>query len=133
MSTPARCIRILLVDDHPAIRRGLRHLLAASADMEVVGEAAEAESALQAAQALMPNVVLLDVHLGSASGFEVAARMRTEIPQARIILLTSFVGTGEADRASACGAHACLRKRDADNCLAETIRAVVCAEEMIGR
>ena len=71
MSIQARCIRILLVDDHPAIRRGLRHLLAASADLEVVGEAAEAASALHAAQAQMPDVVLLDVHLGNASGFEV--------------------------------------------------------------
>src|SRR5438128_8514808 len=101
MSTQARRIRILLVDDHPAIRRGLRHLLASTADMEVVGEAAEAESALHAAHTLMPVVVLLDVHLGNDSGFELAERMRTEIPQVRIILLTSFVGTGEADRAGA--------------------------------
>lgn len=125
MSIQTLCIRILLVDDHPAIRRGLRHLLAAAADMEVVGEAAEAESALQAAHTLMPDVVLLDVHLGNGSGFEVAARMRTEIPQVRIILLTSFVGMGEADRASASGAHAYLPKRDADTRLVETIRAVV--------
>jgi DNA-binding NarL/FixJ family response regulator len=128
MATLDGCIRILLVDDHPAIRRGLRHLLSACAEMDVVGEAASGESALRLAQSLTPDVVLLDVHLLNSSGFEVASLMRAVIPQAQIIMLTSFDGAGEADRAIASGANACLLKRDADECLAEMIRTMVRAE-----
>src|ERR1700730_13479659 len=103
MSTSTR-LRILVVDDHPAIRRGLRHLLAACTDMEVVGEAADGESALSAAQHLAPDVVLLDVHLLNNSGFEVAAWLRTAMPMVRIIMLASFVGADQAAMAMASGA-----------------------------
>jgi DNA-binding NarL/FixJ family response regulator len=128
MSTQTAGIRILVVDDHPAICRGLRHLLAASADMEVVGEAADGESALRAAQRLVPDVVLLDEHLLNSSGFEAAARIRTAMPMVRIIMLASFDGTDQAAMAMASGADGYLPKRDADEYLAEAIRAVTRGE-----
>jgi two-component system, NarL family, response regulator NreC len=126
MSTPIAGIRILVVDDHVAIRRGLRHLLAACADIEVVGEAADGESALSAAQRLIPDVVLLDVHLLNSSGYEVAARIRMAMPLVRIIMLASFDETDQAGQAIASGAQGYLLKRDADACLAGAIRALAC-------
>jgi two-component system, NarL family, response regulator len=128
MSTQTAVIRILVVDDHPAIRRGLRHLLAATADMEVVGEAADGESAPRAAQSFVPDVVLLDEHLLNSSGFEVAARIRTAMPMVRIIMLASFDGTDQAAMAMTSGPDGYLPKRDADECLAEAIRAVTGGE-----
>jgi DNA-binding NarL/FixJ family response regulator len=128
MTTQTAGIRILVVDDHPAIRRGLRHLLATCADMEVVGEAADGESALRAARRLVPDVVLLDVHLLNSSGFEVAARMCAAMPMVRIIMLASFDDSDEAGRAFASGAQGYLLKRDADRCLVEAIHAVVRGE-----
>ena len=108
--SPSPRLQLVLVDDHPAIRRGLRHLLAACSDMAVVGEAADGESALRTVQSLAPDVVLLDVHLLNSSGYEVAARIRAAMPLVRIIMLSSFDGTDQAGQAFASGAHAWLLK-----------------------
>lgn len=129
MSAHHAGIRIVLVDDHPAIRRGLRHLLAACSDMAVVGEAADGESAVRTVQSLAPDVVLLDVHLLNSSGYEAAARIRATMPLVRIIMLSSFDGTDQAGQAHASGAHAWLLKRDADTCLAQAIRALARGEQ----
>ena len=133
MSTQTAGIRILLVDDHPAIRRGLCHLLAACADMAVVGEAADASSALQGVVSLGPDVVLMDVHLLNCSGFEAAAQIRMAMPLVRIIMLASFDGTDQAAMALAGGADGYLLKCDADECLAEAIRAVARGERWTSR
>jgi two-component system, NarL family, nitrate/nitrite response regulator NarL len=118
------CIRILIVDDHAAIRRGLRHLLAACADMAVVGEAAEATDALVAAVSLSPDVVLLDVHLAGASGFEIAPQLRQVIPAARILMLASLEDEVQLALARIASVDGYVQKCDADEKLAAAIRAV---------
>jgi DNA-binding NarL/FixJ family response regulator len=122
MDTQTTCIRILLVDDHAAIRRGLRHLLAACRDMDVAGEAA----------GLLPAVVLLDVRLPGLDGVQLAPRLRRAVPSVRIILLASL----SLDEQKAAAPGSCidgwLWKREADERLAETIRAVVRGEHPLG-
>jgi two-component system, NarL family, response regulator DevR len=124
MSNHRGCIRIFIVDDHAAIRRGLRHLLAAYADMTVVGEAEEAEGALAAHACLSPDVVLLDVRLPNASGFEIAVRLRKAAPTARILMLASLEDEAQLASAMCASVDGYVQKREADEKLAKAIRAV---------
>jgi DNA-binding NarL/FixJ family response regulator len=80
--------RVLIVDDHPGFRRFARRLLEAEG-VDVVGEAADGASALEAAERLEPDVVLLDVLLPGSDGFAVAERLRARDPQLRIVLTSS--------------------------------------------
>ncbi|MCZ4152060.1 DNA-binding response regulator, partial [Escherichia coli] len=83
-------IRILLADDHTMVRRGLYLFLATQPDMEVVGEAADGLDALEQAGLLRPDVVVMDLHMPGLNGIEASARLRADVPESRIIVLTSF-------------------------------------------
>ncbi len=83
-------IRVLVVDDHDVVREGLRALLRRNPDIEVVGEAGTAAAALQEAQRLQPDVVVLDVRLPDGSGVEVCRDIRAERPDTRVLMLTSY-------------------------------------------
>jgi DNA-binding NarL/FixJ family response regulator len=81
-------IRVLLVDDHPAIRAGLRTLLQDAANVQIVAEAGDGRQALQAIAAHHPRVVLLDVTMPGASGLEVVERVRRDWPEVRVVILS---------------------------------------------
>jgi DNA-binding NarL/FixJ family response regulator len=83
-------IRILLVDDQPLFREGLRTLLSVHSDFEVVGEAGNGEEALQLARSLLPLVVLMDLQMPVLDGVAATRRLRAEQPQCRVIVLTTF-------------------------------------------
>lgn len=84
-------IRVLLVDDHEMVRAGLRALLRkAAADVEVVGEVGTVAQALEAAARLRPNVVLMDLRLPDGSGIEACREIRSELPEVRVLILTSY-------------------------------------------
>lgn len=81
-------IQILLVDDHTMLRDGLRNILQMEPDMQVVGEAADGESAVRQAESLQPDVVLMDIHLPGIDGIEATRRVRIACPRAAIIILS---------------------------------------------
>jgi len=90
-----RPIRVLIVDDHPVVRQGTRVLLLDEPDVEVVGEAADGEEALQRAAELAPDVVLMDLRMPGMDGVEAIRRLAREVPAARVLLLT---GSGIDER-----------------------------------
>lgn len=85
-------IRIIIVDDHPIVREGLRTLLGDEQRIDIVGEAGDAETAEQLIDEIKPDVVLMDVALPGRSGIDAAAAVRAKHPETRVILLTSAVG-----------------------------------------
>ncbi len=107
MSEP---IRILCVDDHPLIREGIAALIRNQADMLLVAEAATGREALQRFREHQPDVTLLDLRLPDMSGIDTLIAIRSEQPQARVILLTTFEGDVEIQRALEAGARGYLLK-----------------------
>jgi DNA-binding NarL/FixJ family response regulator len=93
MSTPP--IKVFLLDDHEIVRRGVRELLEAEGDIEVIGEAGTAESALARIPALRPDVAVLDVRLPDGDGVSVCRDIRSKMPEVACLMLTSF-GDDEA-------------------------------------
>ena len=83
-------IRVFVVDDHDAIREGVRHMLAVDSDIEVVGEAGDARTATEEILRLAPDVALMDVRLPDGSGIEVARHVRNIVPAVRCVMFTAF-------------------------------------------
>jgi DNA-binding NarL/FixJ family response regulator len=117
-------IRVLIVDDHPMVRRGLKSLLSLYPDILVIGEAEDSVSALDTAQLLLPDIVLLDIQLPSESGLRVADRLREVTPEVKVIALTAHDNQEYVLEALRAGARAYLLKSASDQSLVETIRLV---------
>src|SRR5205085_7385629 len=81
-------LRVLIVDDHALFRRGLQMVLRQEPDIDVVGEAADGHEAVEKAQALMPDVVLMDVRMPGQSGIKATEQIRDLLPHAKILMLT---------------------------------------------
>jgi DNA-binding NarL/FixJ family response regulator len=117
-------ISILIVDDHPLFRQGLREVLAAQPDLDVIGEASDGEEALRMARELAPNVVLMDVNLPTMNGLQVARRLRHEAPNTRAIVLTGYDDDEQVFHAVRAGAHAYFPKDVMPEKLVEAVREV---------
>ena len=115
-------INVLLVDDDPAVRRGLRMRLAAEPDLNLVGEAADGLTAIACAEALQPDVTLIDVELPLMDGIAVAERLRALRPRPAVIMLTLRDDADTRQRASAAGASAFVTKRGLPDELMAAIR-----------
>jgi DNA-binding NarL/FixJ family response regulator len=117
-------VRLLVVDDHPVVRDGLRLMLETQLDMRVVAEAGSGEAALDAYAEHKPDVVIMDLRLPGMSGAQAAAALRQLHPSARVIILTSFGQDADIQAALKAGVRAYLRK-DADRSeLLNAIRTV---------
>ncbi len=117
-------IRILLVDDHAVLRAGLRMLLNAEGDMQVVGEASDAAGGIQQAAELQPDIVLLDISMPSASGLDTIKEIRHQVPTSHIIILTMHDDEGYLRLALSSGASGYVLKQAANNDLLAAIRVV---------
>jgi DNA-binding NarL/FixJ family response regulator len=124
MSSDPSPIRILSVDDHPLIRKGIAGLLATQADMNLVAEAADGREAIQQFHRHRPDITLMDLQMPEMSGVDAIIGIRGEFPEARIIVLTTYAGDVQALRALKAGARAYLLKDSLHKELLATIRAV---------
>jgi two-component system, NarL family, nitrate/nitrite response regulator NarL len=86
-------IRLLIVDDHPVVRKGIRMCLARCPEVEVVGEAADGREAIEQARALQPDIALLDIDMPQMSGLAVAEWMQQELPQVKVLILSMHSNT----------------------------------------
>jgi len=117
-------IRVLLVDDHPVVREGLRAMIESQDDMEVIGESENGADAIKAFEILRPDVLLLDLKLPDIDGVRVIEAIRERHSDARIIVLTTYVGDVQARRALKAGAMGYLLKASLRRDLRDSIRAV---------
>lgn len=123
LTSPSK-IRLLLADDHAVLRSGLRMLLGAQPDMEVVGEAADGEEAVRSALESRPDVVLMDVAMIGESGLEATRRIKQRAPEVRVLVLSMYDDESYLRRALEAGASGYALKRAADTDLLSAIRAV---------
>ncbi len=117
-------IRILIADDHPAVRYGLRHMLDEHQDFAVVGEAATAEEAVARLQALTPDVTVLDLEMGDAHGIDALELLRGAVPHARVIIYTGFDDPERIVNAVRLGVQGYLLKSCGNSEVAAAIRVV---------
>jgi DNA-binding NarL/FixJ family response regulator len=117
-------IRILVVDDHQLIRVGIATLLIPESDMKLVGEASNGREAIAKYRECRPDVTLMDLQMPEMSGFDAIVAIRDEFPEARIIVLTTYVGDVQAQRAMKTGAQGYVLKNLLHKELLETIRTV---------
>lgn len=117
-------IRVLLVDDHAVVREGLRGFLHLQPGIEVVGEAANAADAVRIAAEVTPDVVLLDLVMPGGDGVSAIRGLREAVPDARILVLTSYADDAQVFAATAAGADGYLLKDVDPGELAEGVRAI---------
>lgn len=132
MNTPGagnRSIRLLLVDDQPAVRRGLRMRFALEPDLEVVGEAGGVAEAISLARALHPDVVLMDVEMPGMDGIAATGALRATTPHVAVVILSLYDDARTRARAREAGAAAFVAKHQAKTVLLATIRRVVSSME----
>ena len=123
--------RVLLVDDHEIVRQGLRALVDAQTDMEVVGEAGTSEDAVKRTGFDSPDIVVLDVRLPDGSGVEACREIRERFPDTRVLMLTSFADEDALMAAIMAGASGYVLKRVGGDELITSIRRVAAGESLL--
>src|SRR5262249_33042890 len=124
MNAGSRQIRILTVDDHPLLRAGIEALVSSQTDMVVVAECSNGLDAIQQFRAQRPDVTLMDLQMPGMGGTDAIIAIRSECPDARIIVLTTYAGDVQALRALQAGARGYLLKDAVQEELLNTIRSV---------
>lgn len=127
-SQSGRRIRVLLADDHAVVRRGFRLILSQHADIEVVGEAADGDQAVDLAHRLRPDVVVLDVAMPRQSGVEAARKLRQDHPECAILILSMHADAPYVRETLRAGAKGYLLKNAIEADLVKAIRAVASGE-----
>lgn len=124
-------IRVLIVDDHPVVRQGVRSLLVNHSDIQVVGEADSAASLFSTLNGNPPQVILLDVRMPGPSGIEITQRLKRERPSIKVIILTTYEDDEILFGALRAGADGYLLKSASPEILASSIRSVASGERLM--
>jgi NarL family two-component system response regulator LiaR len=114
-------IRVLIADDHPVVRQGLRALLEGVEDIEVVAEASDGVEAVRKAKSFIPDVVILDLMMPQMTGFEAIPEIRREVPHCRILVLTNYADDDKVFDAIKAGALGYVLKESASTELVQAI------------
>lgn len=117
-------IRVLVVDDHPVVRQGIAVLVSSQSDMTLAAEASNGREAIQQFRAHRPDITLMDLQMPEMNGMDALVAIRGESPDAKIIVLTTYVGDVQILRALKAGAHGYLLKNTFHKELIDAIRAV---------
>jgi len=131
MSGSSSPIRILAVDDHPLVREGIAGLIGVQADMTLVAQAGNGREAIQQFRTHRPDVTLMDVQMPEMDGLDALIAIRTEFPEARVIMLTTYESDAHILRALKAGAQGYLLKNTLHSDLLRTIRAVYAGKKSL--
>ncbi len=124
-------IRVMVIDDHPIVRQGVRSLLSNYDDFEVVGEAGSGLIAMQKVSSLAPHVILLDIRMPGETGIDLLKELRQAAPEAKVLMLTSFDDSEYVTGSLRAGAHGYVLKSVSDETLVSAIRAVHFGERVL--
>jgi DNA-binding NarL/FixJ family response regulator len=130
VTSPAQ-IRVLSVDDHALIREGIAALIANQKDMRLVGEASNGREAIEQFRSHRPDITLMDLQMPEMNGIDALIAIRSEFPEARIIVLTTYAGDALCKRAMKAGAQAYILKGNVRKDLLDTIRAVRAGKKIL--
>ena len=131
-SHPQQNVRIVVADDHPVVRFGVKNMLLNEPGFEVVGEAADGEEAITETIELEPDILLLDMAMPKLPGLEAMRAIMSRSPRVKIILLTSTISTQQVIEALQIGARGIVLKDSVAGDLGESIRAVLSGDYWIG-
>jgi DNA-binding NarL/FixJ family response regulator len=124
-------IRVLVVDDHALLREGIAALINAESDMKLVADACNGRDAIEKFRLYRPDVTLMDLQMPALNGIEAIIGIRSEFPNARIVVLTTYTGDVQVLRALKAGARAYILKGQVHRELLDTIRAVHAGQKRI--
>jgi len=126
-------INLILCDDHPAVRQGLRFFLDAQDDLNVIGEADSGEGAVKLAEEFAPDVVLMDLQLNGMDGATATREVKRISPRTQVVVLTSFSNNGDVFPALRAGASAYLLKDSSMDVIADAVRRAARGEVVFDR
>jgi DNA-binding NarL/FixJ family response regulator len=129
--TNANCIRVLSVDDHPLFREGVGAIINSQADMSLAGTASNGKEGIETFRALRPDVILMGLRLPDLGGLDVMIALRSEFPDARVIVLTTFEGDMDVQRALKAGARGYLLKSMPPQQILDMIRQVHAGKKVV--
>ena len=121
-------LRILIAEDHQTVREGVKLLVNAQSDMEVVGEAGDGELAIAEALRLLPDIILMDISMPNLNGLKATTRLRRQLPDIKIITLTRHTDDGYLQQLIAAGANGYVLKQSAPAELINAIRTVAAGD-----
>ncbi|MEP7186829.1 MAG: response regulator transcription factor [Rhodanobacter sp.] len=124
-------IRVLIVDDHPVMRDGLRAAIEQEADMQVVGEAADGAVAIEQYRLLQPDVTLIDLQMPRVDGLEAIMGIRADFPRAVMVVLTTYPGDARVTRAMKLGATSYLLKSACRDEILHAVRAAAAGRHVV--